>query len=148
VFDTPVRLSVTTSGFDKAVNILNNLRDNIDSAIGEGITYSGFELRDALNARITEPTRMVEVYPISNKEVVIGPSISRIEEIMEVPEWQKYKAARRCIWWGYKTFVEKQEREPLPLTGLTREEIFRTVRVMVPVIEGIMVTYIKKLLRE
>lgn len=144
----PIRLSVTTKGFDRGINILNNLKDNLNDAVGDGISYSGLELRDAINVRIPESGGRVEVYPISKKEVIIGPSISRIEEIMEIPEWQKYKMVRRCIWWGYKTFVEAQEREPLPLAGLSRVETFNIVRMMIPVIKGIMVTSIKNILRE
>lgn len=142
----PVRFTVTTKGFDKATNTLSNLVNKLDDAVGEGVTTSGHELRNALNVRIAEFGNKCEVYPISKKEIVIAPSIERIEEIMDVPDWQKFDAARRCVYFGYRRFIEQRERISLPLVSLSIQEVYSVVRMMIPVIRGIMITSIKNVI--
>jgi len=146
--DMSVRFLIKTTGIEEAKDYLTSLHPRIENEIGAGLVDAGNIIRDAINSKVEETgAGKVDVYPLSKFEVVVGIGIEELKKIKEIPKWRFYRGIKRCIWWGYRTYVEKEKREPIPAAGLNREQTLNVVRTMLPMIKGMMIASVRNIVR-
>jgi len=141
----PINAKITVKGIDKALKVLNTYTKDIDKVVTGSLERSAIKVKDQLNLKVEEYQNKAQVFMVSPKKVFIGPSIELAKDIVEMPEWTKYKARKECPWWYYATYVLPSEK--LPILGAARDKVRQVAMEMIWHIRTDMIKSIQEMFR-